>query len=56
MTTVRVMQEEWGVFRNLPAVASRFTEETGIDLPYHRAVYRILFEGEDPRTILDVLV
>ncbi len=34
----------------------RLTEGTGLDLPYHRAVYRILFEGEDPRTILDVLV
>jgi glycerol-3-phosphate dehydrogenase (NAD(P)+) len=34
----------------------RLIEETELDLPYHRAVYRILFEGGDPRTILDVLV
>ena len=30
--TVRVMQEDWGVFRNLPATAKRFTEQTGIDV------------------------
>ena len=34
----------------------RLSDETGVDLPYHRAVFRILFEEEDPRTILDVLV
>ena len=34
----------------------RLAERTELDLPYHEAVYRILFEGEDPRTILDVLV
>jgi glycerol-3-phosphate dehydrogenase (NAD(P)+) len=34
----------------------RMAEEAGLDLPYHEAVYRILVEQEDPRTILDVLV
>src|SRR5580765_4357253 len=32
MPTVRVMQEGWGVFENLPATAARFTEQTGIDV------------------------
>ena len=31
-TTVRVMQEDWGVFQNLPATAKRFTEQTGIEV------------------------
>ena len=55
MTTVRVMQEEWGVFRNLPAVASRFTEETGIDvevtltvIPEMWELMERSFSGEDP--------
>ena len=30
-------------------------EEHRLDLPYHQAVYRVLFEGADPRSILDVL-
>ena len=29
---VRVMQEGWGVFENLPATAKRFTQQTGIDV------------------------
>jgi len=55
MTTVRVMQEDWGVFRNLPAVASRFTEETGIDvevtltvIPEMWELMERSFSGEDP--------
>jgi ABC-type glycerol-3-phosphate transport system substrate-binding protein len=32
MTTVRVMQEDWGVFANLPAAARRFTAQTGIEV------------------------
>jgi glycerol-3-phosphate dehydrogenase (NAD(P)+) len=34
----------------------RLALERGIELPFHQAVYRILVDGEDPRTILDVLV
>jgi len=30
-------------------------EEAGLDLPYHQAVYRVLFEGKDPRHVMDVL-
>jgi sorbitol/mannitol transport system substrate-binding protein len=30
--TIRVMQEDWGVFQNLPAAAARFTQQTGIDV------------------------
>ena len=29
-TTIRVMQEDWAAFQNLPATARRFTEQTGI--------------------------
>jgi glycerol-3-phosphate dehydrogenase (NAD(P)+) len=29
--------------------------EAGLDLPYHLAVYRVLFEGHDPRHVLEVL-
>jgi sorbitol/mannitol transport system substrate-binding protein len=32
MTTVRVMQEDWGVFANLPAATRRFTAQTGIEV------------------------
>src|SRR5436190_14165552 len=32
MTTVRVMQEDWGVFGNLPAAARRFSAQTGIEV------------------------
>jgi glycerol-3-phosphate dehydrogenase (NAD(P)+) len=30
-------------------------EEAGLELPYHQAVYRVLFEGMDPRHVFDVL-
>jgi glycerol-3-phosphate dehydrogenase (NAD(P)+) len=33
----------------------RLVAERHLDLPYHLAVYRILFEREDPRSLLDVL-
>ena len=29
--------------------------EAGLELPYHQAVYRVLFEGRDPRHVMDVL-
>jgi len=29
--------------------------QAGIDLPYHLAVYRVLFEGADPHLVLEVL-
>jgi ABC-type glycerol-3-phosphate transport system substrate-binding protein len=55
MTTVRVMQEDWGVFRNLPATARRFTEQTGIDvevtltvIPEMWELMERSFSGEDP--------
>ena len=31
-------------------------ERTGVDLPYHLAIHRVLFDGADPRTILEVLL
>jgi ABC-type glycerol-3-phosphate transport system substrate-binding protein len=53
--TVRVMQEDWGVFRNLPATARRFTEQTGIDvevtltvIPEMWELMERSFSGEDP--------
>jgi glycerol-3-phosphate dehydrogenase (NAD(P)+) len=30
----------------------RLSEELGLDLPYHRAVYGVLFEGADPRSVM----
>ncbi len=33
----------------------RLAGETGLDLPYHLAIYRVLFEGGDPRSVLEVL-
>ncbi len=33
----------------------RLAGETGLDLPYHLAIYRVLFEGADPRHVLEVL-
>jgi len=33
----------------------RLAEETGLELPYHSAIHRVLFEGEDPHGILEVL-
>lgn len=53
--TVRVMQEDWGVFSNLPATARRFTEQTGIDvevtltvIPEMWELMERSFSGEDP--------
>ena len=53
--TVRVMQEDWGVFQNLPATARRFTEQTGIDvevtltvIPEMWELMERSFSGEDP--------
>lgn len=34
---------------------ARLARELGIDLPYHAAVHRVLFEGANPRDILEVL-
>jgi ABC-type glycerol-3-phosphate transport system substrate-binding protein len=55
MTTVRVMQEDWGVFKNLPALASRFHEQTGIEvevtltvIPEMWELMERSFSGEDP--------
>ena len=49
------MQEDWGVFRNLPASAKRFTEQTGIDvevtltvIPEMWELMERSFSGEDP--------
>ncbi len=33
----------------------RLAEEAAVDLPYHLAVHRVLFEGAHPRDILEVL-
>jgi len=33
----------------------RLITEAGLDLPYHLAVYRVLFDGHDPRHVLEVL-
>lgn len=33
----------------------RLARERGLELPYHLAVYRVLFERADPRSVLDVL-
>lgn len=53
--TVRVMQEGWGVFENLPATAKRFTEQTGIEvevtltvIPEMWELMERSFSGEDP--------
>jgi multiple sugar transport system substrate-binding protein len=52
---VRVMQEDWGVFQNLPASAKRFTEQTGIEvevtltvIPEMWELMERSFSGEDP--------
>jgi glycerol-3-phosphate dehydrogenase (NAD(P)+) len=34
----------------------RMAERHALHLPYHEAVYRIVFDGDDPRRILDALV
>ena len=53
--TVRVMQEDWGVFQNLHGTAKRFTEQTGIDvevtltvIPEMWELMERSFSGEDP--------
>jgi glycerol-3-phosphate dehydrogenase (NAD(P)+) len=33
----------------------RLARELDLDLPYHAAIHRVLFEGADPRDILEVL-
>jgi ABC-type glycerol-3-phosphate transport system substrate-binding protein len=55
MARVRVMQEGWGVFENLPATAARFTEQTGIEvevtltvIPEMWELMERSFSGEDP--------
>ncbi len=54
-TKVRVTQENWGVFQNLPATAKRFTEQTGIEVEVTLGVFPEMwdlmersFSGEDP--------
>jgi sorbitol/mannitol transport system substrate-binding protein len=54
-TTVRVMQEDWGVFSNLPVTAERFAEQTGIEvevtltkIPEMWELMERSFSGEDP--------
>ena len=54
-TKVRVMQEGWGVFQNLPATAARFSEQTGIEvevtltvIPEMWELMERSFSGEDP--------
>ncbi|HYJ60764.1 MAG TPA: NAD(P)H-dependent glycerol-3-phosphate dehydrogenase [Actinomycetota bacterium] len=34
---------------------ARLARELALDLPYHAAIHRVLFEGADPRDILEVL-
>ncbi len=34
---------------------ARLADEHSLDLPYHAAIHRVLFEGADPRDILEVL-
>jgi len=34
---------------------ARLSHELALDLPYHAAIHRVLFEGADPRDILEVL-
>jgi ABC-type glycerol-3-phosphate transport system substrate-binding protein len=53
--TVRVLQEDWGVFRNLPATAARFTGQTGVEVEVTLASIPRLwdlmersFSGEEP--------
>ena len=33
----------------------RLARQHVLDLPYHLAIYRVLFEGADPRDVLEVL-
>jgi glycerol-3-phosphate dehydrogenase (NAD(P)+) len=34
----------------------RLAAKTGLDLPYHLAIHRVLFDGADPRDIMEVLL
>ena len=54
-TRVRVMQEDWGVFQNLPATCERFRELTGVEveltftkIPEMWELMERSFTGEDP--------
>jgi ABC-type glycerol-3-phosphate transport system substrate-binding protein len=54
-TTVRVMQEDWGVFQNLPRTAARFSEQSGVKvevtltvIPEMWELMERSFSGEDP--------
>jgi glycerol-3-phosphate dehydrogenase len=33
----------------------RLAKENAVDIPYHSAIHRVLFEGADPREVLEVL-
>jgi glycerol-3-phosphate dehydrogenase len=33
----------------------RLAKENAVDIPYHTAIHRVLFEGADPREVLEVL-
>jgi ABC-type glycerol-3-phosphate transport system substrate-binding protein len=53
--TIRVLQEDWGVFQNLPATAARFTRQTGIgvevtltSIPQMWELMERSFSGQDP--------
>src|ERR1700704_2850355 len=55
VTTVRVMQEGWGVFENLPATAARYSAQTGVEvevtltvIPEMWELMERSFSGEDP--------
>ena len=45
MATVRVMQERWGVFLNLPAAVQRFTRDTGIEVEVHLLELQEMWDG-----------
>ncbi len=54
-TTVRVMQEDWGVFQNLPETCERFRELTGVaveltltKIPEMWELMDRSFTGDDP--------
>jgi glycerol-3-phosphate dehydrogenase len=33
----------------------RLAKENAVDIPFHSAIHRVLFEGADPREVLEVL-
>jgi glycerol-3-phosphate dehydrogenase (NAD(P)+) len=56
----QVLEELWGRGMTIEGVESaravhRAAERSGTPLPYHAAVYRVLFEHADPTTVLEVL-